>query len=225
MIHHYVNLVCWRGILEVYDPSRDQIWVDSVSLLRFATTKRTDVAYRPGTTVLADISFDELNCGSWFFLTAAPLLRISSNVQFELPFFEDASVAGELEGLMHELVPGTRVAIGVSSPKQNHLAIALHQLRPDLEFHCLGAAVAEIDAALHACKGRKSVLSGSGLEWLRFLLVSPRRTFIKIGITVWESLLLLVHKDSREAFGRFVAICASAAETAADEESGMYRRG
>lgn len=209
MIHHYINLVCWREMLEMYDPDRDIVWIDTVSLRRLVGSKRNDADYRPGTSVLHDIGPKKSNGGSWFFLTAGHVPGLPDDDQFELPFFKTVAVPDDLAQVVSGLAEDTRVAIGISAPKQNHLAAALHALRPDLEYHCLGAA---IDAYGNSdLSGEDDAgLSGSGIEWVRFLVTSPKRTWGKIEATLKEMWLVLTHPPSRKAFEQFSAICAPA---------------
>ena len=209
MIHHYINLVCWRAMIDIYDPHRDVVWVDSVSLRKLVRRWRTDAAYRPGTIVLSQIGPGTPNGGSWYFLTAAPLPNLPPEMQYILPYFTEITVSTELSHALAGLAPGTRVGIGISAPKQNYLAAALHSLRPDLEYHCLGAAVAGLKGSYDSAP-KGSHLSGSGLEWVRFLITSPTRTLRKILITAREIWSVLLQKRSRAAFKEFVTMCAPA---------------
>jgi len=206
MIHHYINLVCWRSMLKIFDPSRDVVWVDTVSLHLLVRRIRRDAEYRPGTSVLRHGGPAAPEGGGWFFLTPCHLPGLPGEMQYELPVFADITVPDDLAAGLAKLPPGTRVGIGISAPKQNHLAVALHAQRPDLEYHCLGAAVARYDPSVRE-SGQKLTLSGSGLEWLRFLITSPRRTWGKIVTTLREGAAALFHGPTRDAFASFAAIC------------------
>lgn len=209
MIHHYINLVCWRSMLDIYVPSRDVVWVDTVSMHKLVARFRSCVEYRPGTSALNRIGPGAPDGGKWFFLTAMPLEKLAPERQYKLPAFTEISVPDELTEVLRNLEPGTRVGIGISSPKQNRLAVALHALRPDLEYHCLGAALAGLNTFQEGAT-RNSTLSGSGLEWLWFLLISPRRTWAKIIATLREGWAVQMHAPSIEAFEKFASICAPA---------------
>jgi len=203
-------------MIEIYDPARDVVWVDSVSLRKLVRRWRKDAAYRPGTTVLSQIGPGTSNGGAWYFLTAEPLPNLSPEMQFVLPYFKKITVPKELAQAVAALAPETRVGLGISAPKQNHLAVALHALRPDLEYHCLGAAVTGFDASCDFVPTR-SPLSGSGLEWLHFLITSPNRTLGKIMITSREIWSVLLRSQSRAAFKEFVTLCAPTEEHATAE--------
>ena len=170
MINHYINLVCWRSMLTLFKPERDLVWVDTVSLLGLVNRLRNDVVYRPGTTVLSDIGPGKGDAGEWYFLTAKPLNHVPADKQFALPMLDEIVISTELEQVDSALAPQTKVGIGISSPKQNFLAAALHEVRPDLDYYCLGAALAGLDEGEGSAS--KSVLSGTGIEWLRFLFHS-----------------------------------------------------
>lgn len=204
-------------MLEIYDPARDVVWIDTISLRNLVNRWRTDAEYRPGTTVLSQIGPGTSDGGSWFLLTAEPMKQVALEMQYELPFFTDIAVSDDLSQIIAGLAPGTRIGIGISAPKQNHLAVALHALRPDLEFHCLGAALAELDVSRDTASPR-STLSGSGFEWLRFLVTSPTRTLGKITATLLEIWSVRRHSTSRTAFISFTDICAPASHSSASLE-------
>jgi len=208
-------------MLEIYEPDRDLVWIDTVSLHSLVRRIRASADYRPATSVLKTIGPGAKESGPWFFLTAAPLPNLPSDLQFELPIITEISVFDDLARALDSLETGTRVGLGISAPKQNYLAIALHAYRPDLEYHCLGAAVARFETAGQEASGRRS-LSGSGFEWLAFLLTSPRRTWGKINVTLREGARALVHGPSRAAFKQFAAICSPALEGAIAVRSQGY---
>ncbi|WP_339953571.1 hypothetical protein [Yoonia sp. 2307UL14-13] len=208
MIHHYINLVCWREMLDIYDSQRDVVWVDTFSLHKLVKIWHKNVQYRPGTSILERIGPESSqDAPHWFFLTAHQIDGIPLENQYCLPVFRDeivlpASLAKCLEGL----APGVHVGIGISAPKQNYLATALHRLRPDLEYHCLGAAIQGYYTE-NGQNPRKSILTGSGFEWIRFFWMYPARTWNKIECTLRELWLLQTQKKSRDAFRKFASIC------------------
>lgn len=204
MIHHYINLVCWRPMLELYDPNRDQIWIDSGSLRACVACLRPDAEYRPATSILPRVGPGTTSGSNWFFFTAGPVAQLSADRHMPLPFFDLVSVPVSAASILEVLPEGTHVGLGISAPKQNYLAAAMHALRPDLEYHCLGAA---IGTKFARTQYNPSALSGSGFEWLKFLMMHPRRTSRKIVATIFEILAILLHRESRDDFGRFATIC------------------
>ncbi len=209
MIHHYINLVCWRPMLELYDSDRDLIWIDSRSLHASVARLRRDAEYRPGTSILPQFGPGTPGAENWFFFTAGPVAQLPVHSQMPLPFFDEVTVPVEIANTLMALPDGTRVGLGISAPKQNYLAVAMHKLRPDLEYYCLGAAIVGHFAK---SRGNAPALSGSGLEWLAFLVRSPRRTFGKIGTTLRELIAIRLHDLSRNDFARFSQICMPVSE-------------
>ena len=191
-------------MLGLYVAERDHVWIDSVSLRASVARIRSDAEYRPGTSILARIGPGTVASGDWFFFTAGPVAQLPTDIQMALPFFEAVTVPQDVAERLMALPANSRVGLGISAPKQNHLAAAMHALRPDLEYHCLGAAVA---GSAGRCGSLPAALSGSGFEWLRFLIVSPKRTWSKIVTTFCELLAIRLHPPSRSDFARFAKIC------------------
>ncbi len=212
MIHHYVNLVCWRAVFRMYDPQRDRVWIDSASLRILVRWVKPEAAYRPGTTALKLFGLDSNSHGNWFFLTAKPLSNISAKHQFVLPFFADVHVPGDLASIINRLPAGTNIGIGISAPKQNYLAATLHLIRNDLEYHCLGAAISNLDRS-NKQKNLNSFFSGTGFEWILFLAKSPRRTMTKILSTLHELIAVMFNASLRAEFKVFSNICATEVDT------------
>lgn len=211
MINHYINLVCWRQMLVLYDSRRDLVWIDSVSLRQSIRRLRRNAEYRPATRVLTALGPGSSTGGNWFFFTAAPVENLPKDIQMPLPIFKTISVPDDIAAMLRSLPANTRVGIGISAPKQNYLAAAMHALRPDLEYHCFGAAIADF-ATPDTAKGRSHGLSGTGFEWMSFLVKSPSRTLRKIVTTLREAVQIRFHGPSREDFERFAAICMPAAD-------------
>ena len=103
---------------------------------------------------------------SMYFLLASDLGVRSCGGKMILPMRESFDGEEEVKQFILGLPAGVSVVIGISSPKQNKLAILLSTIRPDLEIFCLGAAVEMIMFQ----EGRTGLLSGSGFQWLSFLL-------------------------------------------------------
>jgi hypothetical protein len=134
-----------------------------------------------------------------------------------LPFSKTISTSGDVGKALKALPARTRVGLGISAPKQNYLAVAMHAIRPDLEYHCLGAAIAEYTPGKEE-GSRATRLSGSGFEWLRFLTIAPRRTLGKIVKTVGEAFAIRFHPSSHNDFKRFAGICMPVNEERAAQE-------
>ena len=207
MIHHYINLVCWREMLTIYNPKRDFVWVDSYILHLLVRRYRCNVAYKPGTSILGAVGKDNSNLNGWFFFTAVRAYNLPENIQVELPFLKQIFLPDNVKQALQSLPVGTRVGLGISAPKQNHLAVAMHLIRPDLEYHCLGASIDQYNKNLVKAQKKASVLSGTGFEWVWFLIQSPRRTSYKIILTICEAFKVRFINASRKRFIEFVSIC------------------
>lgn len=206
MIHHYINLVCWREMLATYDPERDVVWVDSVSLKLLVAFFRRNAAYKPGTSVVSSIEFVENSTKEWFFFTASHIESLPKDKQLPLPIFTEIKIPQNVMSILKALPSDTKVGLGISAPKQNYLAIAMHSIRSDLEYHCLGAAL-NIERKQFAASKNGHTVSGTGLEWIGFLIKYPTRTSAKIMKTLSEIFKIAFHKTSRALFLQFSEIC------------------
>lgn len=208
MIHHYVNLVCWRAVHNLYHPNRDIIWADSISMVRLLALFGYAAEFRPGTSVVVQAIQGSELLHSGFFLTARPLRSVSERRQLALPRIaegRECDLPAEVCKAIESLAPGTPVAIGISAPKQNRVATVLHSLRPDLTYHCLGAALSLLDHASDDPDALK--YSRSGAEWMRFLQEEPMRTLAKLRVTLAEIACILVFPRSRKEFREFAQSC------------------
>ncbi|RGP38774.1 hypothetical protein [Pseudotabrizicola alkalilacus] len=209
MIHHYVNLVCWATISLSFDETRDKVWLDAISSRFLVRLFRKDAAYRPGTKALSELLPRDELCTGWFFITARPLQNMPTATQVTLPFLPDSAdmkVPQSILSVVESLPFGSRIAIGVSSPKQNRIAVQLHKLRPDLDYHCFGAALFNLE---DTDRDRRDAarLSGSGMEWVSFLRRSPRRTLLKIRATLFEIGKIIAVPSVRKQFRDFSMMC------------------
>ncbi|MCK0070286.1 WecB/TagA/CpsF family glycosyltransferase [Kordiimonas laminariae] len=205
MINHYINLVCWHSIWNNYDPTRDHFWIDSISLKALSMMYNRSTIYLPGTHVVSHINDLVISKKEWFFFTAVQIENIPDDSQYELPLALTMEVSEDIKSTLLNIPPKTKVAIGISAPKQNFFATELYKIRPDLEYHCLGAAISKLASK----PSQKLKLSKSGFEWLYFLVTSPKRTFQKLQYTFQALLKILFNKDYRIKFKHFIVICKS----------------
>lgn len=204
MINHYVNLVCWKEIFSFHNSERDVIWVDSISLRFMLNTFGIECVYQPGTTAFVSYHRNKKTDNNWFYFSSQFEDLLPADKQYTLPNFSEISLTEDLVDILNLLPAGSNVAIGISAPKQNILALKMHEIRPDLIYYCFGAAL-----------GRNSLIksgniwwdSGSGFEWVYFLKNSPTRTIRKLIKTLKEMSLILIHKSTRKEFRKFGAIC------------------
>ena len=206
MIHHYINLVCWRSMLKIYEPERDIVWVDSISLLRLLSRFGCSASYLPGHFILRMMGPYRNSNNEWFFLTSSYLNAINKNDQIVLPLINDNRLPSNVVAKIQGLKSGTIIGIGISSPKQNFLAAELYKIRSDLEYHCLGAALAQL-GHVEQNEFKTLLLSKKGFGIIWFLLTQPRRTVSKLMITLKEYLLISLSPHHKEKFKQFMKIC------------------
>jgi len=204
LINHYVNLICWREVLDLYDRQRDIIWIDSVSLRFLVFIFGGKIPFRPGTSVLFSYKNHSMRNLNWFFLTSKNLYYLSERHQYVLPYYRHKIwVPEDLENQISILPYNSNVAIGISSPKQNLLACELFKINAALNIHCLGAAV---DQHHDENNKKKSLFIGSGFQWLSFLFSSPKRTISKLRLTIFEIYLICFCSITRASFKKFLKI-------------------
>ena len=182
-VFHYINLACWDEFYDVfkeYSSEKSFVYCDSISmklLLRiFGFQYMRNRAGSSETDYLLERKLDN---------------KITVLSAFYISFFGDDQIvlednlvdldlcAASLSGVIPE---GNSVFIGISSPKQNFLAIKISELRPDLEIFCLGAVISTF---VHKADVEEmSSQSNTGLEWLFHLKRDPIRFVKKIRLIV-----------------------------------------
>ena len=192
-------------MLDLYDKTRDVVWVDSVTLHWCLKKMGVVSIYKPGTSILHGHRIRDLTNDNWYFLTAHASSVLPRKMYTELPFMEKVVISSELKSVIDKLPTGTKVGIGVSAPKQNLLATMLYALRPDLEYHCLGAAISN-DQLCRQSNKTYFLQPASGVEWVRFLKKSPTRTIKKITATLKQLALIKFVPTLREKFLLFSRI-------------------
>lgn len=199
MINHYINFVCWRAMLELYDKTRDVVWVDSIILHKRLKRLGVHAAYKPGTSVLHRKCLNELMREDWYFFTAGASKVLPGDMFTVLPIMDKACITEEIKLVLHKLPIGSKVGIGVSAPKQNQLAVMMNDIRPDIEYHCLGAAISDEKLSSES-NSNYFFQPESGLEWCSFLFKSPMRTMKKITETLIQLLLVEFSSTSKKQF-------------------------
>jgi hypothetical protein len=197
---HFINIACWYHFFESFknsDTTRSAIFCDSISmriLCGFFGIRNLD--YRTGSSEIETI----------YKAMGGKEMTVLS--PFYIPFFGDDQIVLEKELVDFDYVTSNisgsiafnhNVFIGISSPKQNLLAMKLAQLRPDLKIYCLGAVIATFKDIEQV--DRMSRKSNTGFEWLFHLKRDPSRFFNKIRL-MSVALLKILFKD-REKFSMF----------------------
>ena len=200
MIHHFPNFVCWKEIYNSYKDVRDLIYIDSTLcfLLGILFGKRGH--FFPGTK-MAYFLFNEPP-EQQYFLLANNIKIINENKKLILPYKSSFEEDAELLNFIGKLPYESTLIIGVSSPKQNMLAIYLHSIRPDLRYFCLGAAV----GITWSNKWFNFNLRGSGFQWVEFLVKQPKRTIIKIYHSTIAAFLVMSATKDIALFREFINV-------------------
>lgn len=202
---HYTNLVCWERIYEMYQAGEDKIYVDSISLYLLAKMCNKKLVYKPATTEVFRLISNSSEMENAYFLTARRIDEIPDQRQSELPKDLKIVDSEKISSIIQDLQHGASVYIGISSPKQNSLAQRLLCKRDDIKFYCVGAA---LEYGFKLSKSNStSKLSSSGLEWVKFLIVTPRRTIRKLFLTIVETVKILFSNKRRLTFKKFLNAC------------------
>ena len=198
MINHFPNFVCWKDIYQNYDKSRDTVYLDSISCYVLGLLLGVKGNYFSGPEMAYSLTAKPFE--TLYFLLAEDVENIKEGNKFVLPFKEDFTDDKGMLEFINSVPVNRKLIIGVSSPKQNVLAKYLFSIRPDLEFYCLGAAVKQT----WGFSNGNTILRGTGLQWLEFLIFQPKRTLIKQAKTLYEILRIIFSPARIKLFREFV---------------------
>lgn len=199
MIHHFPNLVCWEEVYGNFNRNRDILYVDSISCHLLGLVLATKGKYYSGPEMAYSLS--EKADDKYYFLLPEEIKRISNKKCLVLEFKDSFVDDEEVLSFIRDIPSGSYIILGISSPKQNNLAIYLHSLRPDLDYFCLGAAVKLTWGSNYS----NTRLRGTGLQWLEFLLFQPIRTFEKLATQSKEVLNIFSSVKSLRKFRSFIS--------------------
>ena len=196
MITHYVNLVGWREIQHL--PGRHVVDTASLKLL-VKIVAGVNVAKNPGVC----FDFSNVNRNSAILLTSGP---ISQNFRYHvLPIIMDTNLQLP-ESVCKDLTTIKNletIIFGISSPKQNILALECQSYAPNADIHCLGAAV-DLHFETPGNLTLMRVFSKLNLIWVFFLFFKPKRSIKKIFTSLKEILMILIFKSERDCFRNYV---------------------
>jgi hypothetical protein len=181
-ITSFANLVSWSFFVEHKNQLKYwRIEVDSVSLeliLRLFGIKKL----RFSGVQWVQENRDQINLG----LVLGTVKVSSYTNHFILPLWKDIGsidISNQLKQLLSDF-NGRNIYIGISSPKQEHLALKIREISPQSNIYCLGAA-------LYVDFENKNFL------WLIFLLRQPKRTIHKLSQTAFQ-IIKFIRKANRE---------------------------
>lgn len=182
MITHFLNLVALDCLDEI-DLEKNEnfvLYCDSISLLIKMRILGLKPVYNPGTTMV-DKMIDHSNKKEYLFLTPSYIPQIRN--QIVLPYFEDVKKDNidDIVSSINEFKNIESIYLCISSPKQNILAHRLHQSINVDNIFCVGGA---ISVMLSKHRNSNNFFSKSGLQWLLFLFIDPKRSMNKINKTL-----------------------------------------
>lgn len=190
MTTHFVNLISWRHFL---DNKKESIkHLDTCSIVLLARTFGFPVEKVSGVSFFRKHSS---SLQSSIFLVAKPAPDFTSS--YVLPQWPDSQAISLPLDLKEKLKAHKACVIGISSPKQDVLAQMIQREFPDLEIFCLGAAI-------YCKRSTSKILERDRFLWIYFLFSSPKRTFLKLYITVLEIFKILFIKKDRVLFTKFL---------------------
>lgn len=179
-IYHYVNLVDWRSMYKIMlegDGLSSYFYVDTLSLQFLSKLYGFKLRKLAGVDAFNDIKHKS----NVSYLVTSDLSAGSTI----LPWFNSRSdMANFIANDLPRLPLTSTIVIGISSPKQNELALMLAKsncLRNVEEIHCFGAAV----------YNQETQIVRSKAKFFHFLLKDPRRTLLKMSFTSVSIIKLL----------------------------------
>lgn len=188
MTYHFINLVSW-GYFDCLSQNQKR-YLDSFSIRLLA------FLFGVKSKKVSGVSYYHDNRTS---LNEALYLVAKKNNfhkhQLELPYWEDEYSVEITHFLREEIKKFQKLVIGISSPKQDALAIQIQSEFPQKEIYCLGAAI---------YTDLSSKRLNIGFLWIFFLFSSPNRTMLKLKDTFHEFFSILLNMKKRKQFKLFL---------------------
>ena len=187
MTYHFVNIITWEYFYDknLNNPS---IMVDGFLLKLTCAFFGVKTKKRSGLNFFHD-SIDN----SSSFLLPSPVHGFKDF--FVLPFWKEEKDICITEELREFIRYKTNIVIGISGPKQDHLANLIDIEFPDKKIYCLGAAI--------------TTQRLSSKEWLIFTLSTmffndPIRTVSKLKLSLFEIIDMIFSQNKRNNFKLFI---------------------
>ena len=188
MTYHFVNLVSWRYFES--NSQNQKLYLDSISIRSLAFLFGVKLEKVSG------VSFYNNNRVS--FKEALHLVSERNDIhrnQKVLPFWKSVNSIEVTDSLRNEINKYDKLVIGISSPKQDALASQILAEYPDKEIYCLGAAI---------YTDLQTKRLEPGFLWVFFLFTNPKRTLLKIRITLFEIFSIVLFAQNRKRFRKFL---------------------
>lgn len=188
-IHHFVNLIGWEEVLDIMKSSKNydflqNFYCDTISLKFLSTFFDKGILKFRGPNALRILIEQKKEIEY--------LISKSANIhQIALPQFDDNK---SYQKFATSFCPKkNNIAIGISTPKQNHLALCIaknSQISFNLEIWCFGAAI----------YNQNNLILGH-FRLFGFFFSDPIRVLKKLSITIKEIILIVIFK--RKKFKEF----------------------
>ena len=194
-IYHFANLVCWREINDIITSSNEDniqniVYCDTMSLKILGYFFNKALKIRSGVNFTYE---NQSKIKSSILLTSGTVPIHNAYKTHVLP---KNLVVNEYQ-LNRNFSHYKSISIGISSPKQNTLALRLAKDDPSIEtIYCLGAA---IDIQL-------SRVPKPNINAFYFLFKYPKRTVKKLYLTIGEAINCMFKKRDRNKFCEFLGI-------------------
>ena len=186
MTKHFVNILTWKFFLDNIS-IKNEINIDGFLLVLLLKLFNCSVKKKSGLIYYHDL--DKNSFG--YILNSKTDLKDS----IVCPFWEsieDINPTYEILNFTHKY---DKIIIGISSPKQDKLALLLNNKFPKKEFICLGAAVYS-----------KPIFNSENLfnTWISLFISNPFRTLSKLYKSLLEVKKIILNKKERNLFRQFI---------------------
>lgn len=188
MTHHYVNLVSAPWIIKNLH-NEGKYYCDSITMKWFARLKGLQVERISGVSVAEKI----------LKLENSLILGSGDDVDINLPFWREIENVELTEEILDTIDDHNNIIIGISSPKQDQLALLINEKYPNVNIYCLGAAISNPPL-------KHSFVDKYSITWLILFIMNPKRFIIKFKNMMKNTRILLResnHDQCLELIERF----------------------
>jgi hypothetical protein len=153
-------------------------YCDSITMKWFARLKGFQVERISGVSVAEKI------------LKLENSLILGSGDDIKLPFWRSIENVELTEEILDTIDDHKNIIIGISSPKQDQLALLINEKYPNVNIYCLGAAISNPHL-------QNSFVDKYSITWLILFIMNPKRFIIKLK-NMMKNTLILLRKSSHD---------------------------
>jgi hypothetical protein len=199
-IIHFINLVCWSSVDDVLLESslKHEVFCDSISFKLVLSLIGFTCNRKPGSSIIPNDLF-YLNRSDVLFITPYDMPQFSSyiicpNLENEIDYKNFAQT------LFYKYSDKNinEIWIGISSPKQNKLALEILLLFKNPRIYCVGAALQDVNQGTNYKRW-----SRLGIEWIKRSFGDPFRSIKKIFQTVLAIIKIISSTKERNKLKLF----------------------